>query len=69
MNVIHAMLSDNDLKMPVFLNWLYKVRGVNSIENIPVPMLAEVTDKIKKGIKAKKNAESEGQESDPEASE
>jgi len=53
-NAIHAMITDNDLSMSVFLNWLFKAKGIPSIEKIELKMLATVTDKIKKGIKAKK---------------
>jgi len=55
-NAIHSMITDNELEMPVFLNWLFKVKGVTTIEMIPISMLATVTDKIKKGIKAKEKA-------------
>jgi len=55
-NEIHAMISDNELDMSVFLNWLFKVHKANCIEAIPISHLAVVTDKIQKGIKAKKVA-------------
>lgn len=56
-NAVHAMITDAELDMHVFQNWLFKVKGVNCIEKIPVTMLATVTDKIQKGIKAKKKAD------------
>jgi hypothetical protein len=53
-NQVHAMITENELDMDVFMNWLKTVQKCASIEEIPVAMLAVVTDKLNKAIKAKK---------------
>lgn len=58
-NTIHALITDNNLEMPIILGWLYKVKKIDCIEHIPLNLLATVTDKINTGIKQKEERKME----------
>ena len=58
-NKIHAMITDNELKMPVILNWLFKVLKISSIEGVPVSMIPRVVAKINEAIALKEKAKQE----------
>lgn len=56
-NIMHSMITDNDIEMNIFMTWLRKVlasNNVHEIEDIPAAHYDKVINKIKATIKAKK---------------
>jgi len=51
---IHSMLTENELDIDIFKNWLQKNIGVSEIADIPEPRFKQVLSKVNAAIKAKK---------------
>ena len=59
-NLIHSKITDNELRMDLFMNWLktaLKTMGVENIGDIPADLYQRVMDKVDQTIKKKRDKE------------
>jgi hypothetical protein len=55
-NALHALITENDLNMGLFIGWLQKTMKINEIDQIPVDYYQRAVNKVNATIKAKKDA-------------